>query len=509
MKYKTTFLILFLVPLMMLAQTNDSTPPLNGNTQQPQELQPTNSIAPAGQQPYLLILDSCKAMGLRNQSKVKNAALSVESARHTRMAALTKYFPQINATAMAFRTINPLIDFSTKESNAQINLNATYKGKTAGEYIQLIQQRLDQLGVHINVQEWVNSFVDGFDFEAQARALNKGAFATATMMQPIFVGGRIIHGNQLAKIGVEAAELQLLISQDEVVLNIEQNYWMVASLKEKMKTVDQAISLLDTLRHDVEAATDAGVLGKTDLLKVKLKQNEMRSNQLQLQNGIRLATQALCTQIGLTYSDSVDYILADTLSINMSAQQILSQFDGDLLRAPSSQNRKEAQLLEMRSHAQHLMELMTLGEAMPQVAVGASLMTYNMLGTNQQNGFIFATINVPLTAWWETGHNLAKQRIQYEQNENEREELVKMMQLQNQQALNDVTEAAMLLDVKAEAVDEAEANMIEVRNYYDAGMLSVRDYLEGQTTLQVARDEWVAQSIKLQTALLRYRQLTQ
>ena len=71
----------------------------------------------------------------------------------------------------------------------------------------------------------------------------------ATAVQPLFAGGRIVNGNRLAAVGVEAARLQQELAREKTLLSVEENYWLIVSLYEKRRTILQAIDFLDTLER--------------------------------------------------------------------------------------------------------------------------------------------------------------------------------------------------------------------------------------------------------------------
>ena len=139
---------------------------------------------------------------------------------------------------------------------------------------------------------------------------------------------------------------------------------------------------------------------------------------------------------------------------------------------------------------------MAIGEALPQVAVGATY-GYNNLArpTMQANGLVFATVSVPLTAWWETAHNIRKEELMRQKAENTRLDVQEKLVLQTLQSWSRMNESYSLIDVRRRALEQARDNLTEVKNYFDAGMNSMKDYLEAQTLLQQARNELVDQII--------------
>lgn len=459
-------------------------------------------------QTRVLTLDSCKAMAFRNHAKIQKASLELESAQATRSAALTHYFPTLSLAAGAFHSHNYLIDINSSDvsesDNAHLLVDASLDGhdiSTSG-----LQQIIDLAGYDIDLEQEIQNLMDHLSVNAHLQMFNRGLFVNAMLTQPIYAGGRIVNGNRLAELGVDVAELQYFMTRDEVELNVEENYWTILSLQEKLRTVQMLSQLLDTLEHDALAATEAGVISRNDLLKVRLKKGEIESAQLQLSNGIRLATIALCQEVGLSFSDSLHYEFSNHLEdlLIQSNPQILTSDDYNRMVL----NRKESILLDKAVQAETLKRSMIIGEALPQVAMGATYGVNNLLGKPSSNGILFATVNVPLSGWWETAHNAHKQDILRRQAEIDRDDLRQKMALQTRQAVDAQVEAFQLLSIRRQAVDDAQANLVESRSYYEAGMVGVSDYLEAQTLLRQAQNDYVDQMVAVRMASLRCRQLT-
>ncbi|MBO4402156.1 MAG: efflux RND transporter permease subunit, partial [Bacteroidales bacterium] len=456
------------------------------------------------QAPLRLSLDSCRSLAMRNQAELKNSQLAVEAAKETKKAAFTKYFPSVSASAAAFQMANPLIDLDTKKDKADLNIDVTYKDQPLSTLLEDLKTYLSSnpllsgLLSSIDLNPFLQSAAPEIDINGSLKAIDQGATAMVTAIQPVFAGGRIINGNRLAKVGVEAAEYQQQIAQQDNIIKVDQNYWLIIALQEKQKTVSALETLLDTLAKDVNAAYEAGVVTKTDLLKVKLKQNEIRSNQNTLDNGIRLATMALCQLTGIPYQEHI--ILTDSLQIGTGNLQ--TNFEPD----ESLRLRNEYKLLDLNVKAEKLKAKMILGEAMPQIGIGATAFYYNLTDRNMGNACIFATASIPLTAWWEQSHQYKKQQLQVQMAENKRQDLNEMMMLQIQQAANEVEKLRNELILKEEAEEEAAENMNESKNYYEAGLVSLSDYLEAQGVWQNAASAVTESKVALRTAYQKYLQ---
>ena len=288
----------------------------------------------------------------------------------------------------------------------------------------------------------------------------------------------------------------------ELLQQTEESYWLVISLQEKRKTLQQAQILVDTLAHDLNGAITAGLATQNEWLKILLKQNELKSKQLTLDNGIALAKMALCQAIGLPYSDTL--LLTDTLS-----DATIAPFDVYLPTNEAVAQRTETRLLELGVKSEQLQRKMTLGETLPQIALVANY-GYGHLWdySGGLNGMLLATIQIPLTDWWATGHKLTAHNKKVQIAENNRRHMTEQMQLQTQKAWNELLEAYAQIDLADETCRNAQQNLDIATPNYQAGLVPLSELIEAQTLLQQATDQRNDARIDYRIALTRYRQLT-
>ena len=396
-----------------------------------------------------LTLDSCLSAALSNNAAVQNAQLDVLAAEQVKKQAFTKYFPSVSGTALGYNALNPLFEYGISDiGNAELrqdlyNLWAEYGGA---------------LGIPPSLS-----------------LAQKGTTVGATAVQPLFAGGRIVNGNRLATVGVEAARLQQALTREKTLLNVEENYWLIVSLYEKRRTVVQALDFLDTLERDVVTAEQAGLVTHNDRLKVALKRDEMRANLLKVDNGIQLATMALCQQTGIKYSPTLE--LTDTVVIEPDHFQVQI---GNAVAG-----RKEHQLLNLSVRAEQLKKRMIVGEALPQLAVGVGAAYGNLIVDRYSaNGLAFATLQVPLTDWWTTAHKAREQELRIQQAENNSRDLNEKMILETEQALLNVHEAYALVALADSTLQDAASNLEDIQTHYAAGLVPISEVLEAQTISQ-------------------------
>ena len=409
-----------------------------------------------------LTLDSClKAAGARNVT-LENARLDVLAAEQVKRQAFTKYFPTVSATALGYRALNPMFEYGIGDiDNAQVR--------------QDLYNLWSEYGGSIGIPPSIS-------------LAEKGTAVAATAMQPLYAGGRIVNGNRLAQLGVEAAQLQQELSQEKVLMSVEESYWLVVSLYEKRHTVLQALDFLDTLGRDVLTAEEAGLVTRNDHLKVALKRDEMRSNLLKVENGIQLATMALCQLSGIEYSPTLQ--LTDTVATEPS--------DIDVRIAEAVARRKEIRLLALNVQAEQLKKKMIVGEALPQLAIGVGASYGNLIVDRYSaNGLAFATLQVPLTDWWATTHKAKEQEIRIQQAENSSRDLTEKMALETEQAIHNVQEAQAQVALAESTLYDAKENLESVLTNYEAGLVPVSELLEARTLYSQAQDQFTEARIDL------------
>lgn len=219
-----------------------------------------------GQEKRVLTLEECKVMALKYNADMETGKMDVEAAKQTRKEAFTKYFPKISAGATTYKADDNLV-----------------KGTIPP---------IPPLGIETPMEVGM---------------LEEGNLVVVSALQPVFAGGQIVNSNKLAKAALEASQLQLEMTADKIELETESFFWKIVSLKEAEKTINVLDSLLQSLHKDVSLAVKAGITTQNDLLTVQLKQNELQSTRLQVENGIKLSCMALSQYIGLPL-DSAVYI---------------------------------------------------------------------------------------------------------------------------------------------------------------------------------------------------------
>ncbi len=424
-----------------------------------------------------LSLEQVRQQAVTHQIAMRSADNAIQQAKEQQKEAFTNYFPQVSATGMGFRTNKDMLKTSINTSDI------------------LTPQTLQTLSsvLPATVLSQIPSTMD-------MSMLDKGIIAGIQAIQPVFMGGQIINGNKLAKVGMEASNLQKRTSRNQVLLTSEQYYWQIVTLKEKQHTLDAVSEMLRSLEKDATVAIKAGVAMRNDLLQVQLKQNEIESDKIKLQNGLELSRMVLAQYVGMEGAD------IDVEGAISSSQ--LPDYPASLKADPSAVVivTPEYQLLQKNVEAKTLECKLEVGKNLPSVSIGAGYNYVDMLDSKNNFGMVFATVSVPVSSWWGGSHAIKRKQLA---EQNAREQLVdntQLLKIRMQKNWNDVDAAYKQLALAQKSIQQSEENLRLNRDYYHAGTVKMSDLLDAQQRYQQAHDSYVEAYAQLQTKIVEYRQ---
>ena len=419
-------------------------------------------------------LGQLKDAALQNNIATRSARLDIEASQQQRKEAFTKYFPNVSGTGLWFNANKGMTQTS-------INPSEIVPSSLLPALVQsLPAEALLALANPIEVSMMKN-----------------GTIGSLMAVQPVFAGGRIIYGNKLARVGEEASRLQLQLSENEVEKTTEQYYWQIVSLQEKMKTIDAVTALLNDISKDVDIAVRAGVAIHNDMLQIQLRQNDIESQKLELNNALSIIRLLLAQYCGLPNPEfAIDHSPLDIPDSPLAT-----------LHSPID-NLPEYQLLQKQVEAANLQKKMTIGENLPSVSVGAGYNFHNLLDRDHSFAMLFATVSVPISDWWGGSHAIKRRKIEQQKAEEQLADNSKLLEIRMQKAQNDVEEAYQQLTIAQRSIEQAEENLRLNRNYYQAGTSKMSDLLEAQLLYQKACDKRTDAYANYQNRLLDYRHAT-
>ncbi len=433
------------------------------------------TFSPLSAQTYSL--QQLKDSALHNNIAIRSAKHSIDAAQEQRRESFTKYFPTVSGTGLWFNANKGM-------AQTDINLSENISPELGMVLAQsLPPEALAILGSPMSISMMKN-----------------GTIGSLMAVQPVFAGGQIINGNKLAKVGEDVSRLQLQLSENEVEKQTEQYYWQLVSLQEKMKTIEAVQTLLADINKDVDVAVRAGVAMRNDLLQVQLRQNDVESQKLKVQNGINILRLLLAQYCGLNNSE---FVIESAEYVDGSSPQVIKQDCDQALLGTT-----EYKLLNKQVEATNLQRKMEIGKNLPTIGVGAGYNYHNLLDNNHSFAMVFATVSVPISDWWGGSHAIKRKKIEQQKAEEQLADNSELLKIRMQNAWNNVEESHQQLQIAQRSIEQAEENLRLNRDYYRAGTSKMSDLLEAQLLYQQSLDRRTDVYADYRNKLLEYRQAT-
>ncbi len=445
--------------------------------------------APAKTASSALSLEQCRTMALENNAYMENAALDVKAARLQKQEALSEYFPRVSATAFSYWAMNPLLEVGIVDILGD------------NDYAWNLQNEAESFGSMYGINTKYTSFKWGYS-------------AGLLALQPLYAGGRIVSGNRLASLGMEAASLKQGLQKRKTLQETDALWWNVVSLEDKLSTLEHLQGTLDTLYANVRSAVSSGLAAETDVLQIELKVDELASLRKQAQSGVRLSKMNLLNSIGQPYTvvsaastpdrPYIDSITLDYVSSLPDSPETYWKDEDEMVS-----QMQESQLLDLQVEAKQLERRMTVGEALPQVMVGATAGYSNLYNKSKTNVMALATVQIPISDWGKTARKAQRIGTEIQKAENERDFLSKQLHLQVGKLWLDLTSSYDQWQLSEEKLLKSRRLYDATLSNYEAGLIPLQDLLQAETTLRTDASARIDALIAYRSAILAYTSLTE
>ena len=267
----------------------------------------------------VLTLEECRAMALENNSQSKIAQEKVAAAEYDIKTAFANYLPKVSATGLYLHNSDNINLASEDQRNTLSGMGTSL---TSGIQSSLMTDP-NFLNLYMNdatVKNTVNYLVQKMsaaDVEGTLNQLGQDLsndltldiqnvyVGAITVEEPIYVGGKIRAYNKVAAYAKELAETQLSGEDQKVIVTVDEAYWQIVSIANKLNLTEQYVDLLRQMDQNVEIMKQEGVATASDQLSVKVKLNEAEMSQIKAQNGLALSKMLLCQLCGMPLDSEI------------------------------------------------------------------------------------------------------------------------------------------------------------------------------------------------------------
>lgn len=421
-----------------------------------------------------LSLQECRDLAVKNNKELRIAEEKIRMADYEKKAALTKYFPQISANGAYMwnqKDLN-LLDMGQLSSSLASSLGGLAQ-------LPVVQQTVGAINdlQHLDIQNvWVGN---------------------VALVQPVFMGGKIVTYNQITAYAKELAMSMNDQKLQDLLYKTDETYWQVVSLVNKKKLADAYVELLRKTDEDMAALIAEGVATQADGLSVKVKLNEAEMAQTKVNNGLALSRMLLAQLCGLPLTDTLT--LADEQLDNFPVEERTTSVDVN----QAFMNRNELKSLDLASKIYKKKERIVLADLLPTVAFSAN---YFVTNPNLFNGFkndfagmfnLGVIVRVPITGWWKGSYKRNAARAETRIRQLEWEDAREKIELQVNQSVYKVNEASKKLAASNRNMENAEENLRSANLGFEEGVIPALNLMAAQTAWFSARSTLIDAQIDM------------
>jgi outer membrane protein len=447
----------------------------------------------------VLQLEDCRQMALTHNKSIQMAQESVKAATELKKAAFTQFLPNFSANGaytwnqknLSLLSEDAYLPVYNMSASGAINYQGSWNNSFSSTGVPL-----DASGNPFNPKtnpekiQWKNYAL--LPKSALEYDINNVFAGSVGFTQPIFMGGKIKELYNIAKYGESLAEAKRESKITDLLLEVDEAYWRVVSLENKVKLAKEYRNLVAQVDSDVNVMIEEGVATKSEALKVKVKLNEADITVTKAEDGLNLSRMALNQLCGIPLDDV--YSLAD---------QDLAQ-DNTTPLIPIDQalsNRPEIKQLTQAENLAKANEKIMLSRFMPNIVLSGNYLVTN---PNSYNGYknefggmfsVGVVANIPLFHFGDRMHTLNAAKSQHRIATLELEETKEKMQLQIKQSSYKVAESLKKKVSTQHNIDQAEENLRYATEGFDAGVITSTDLLGAQTAWLSAKSEAIDANI--------------
>jgi outer membrane protein TolC len=297
-------------------------------------------------QAQYLTLEDAVNTALKNNPKIKQYEEKSAQKRYDNIEAWGNFLPKINVTDSythlndpLILDLNPIRDVIIQlQSSNQAELTNIYNILQNGTALTAQQKALaaQQAGSQLNAA--IPSFDEIFKDQN---------YKTATIVgvQPIFLGGKLLAAKKFANDELDASEVELQKTKDDIICETVNNYLTIVFLQDVVKTRMDVLSGMRKHEAMAEKLLQQGIIANYNLLRAKVAAADAERNLFDDNNNLELSKIALKNSLGIP--EDADIQIKDSLIYSDN----LGEFNSYLNKAMDQQ--PVLKLISLKKDAAH------------------------------------------------------------------------------------------------------------------------------------------------------------
>jgi outer membrane protein len=325
---------------------------------------------------------------------------------------------------------------------------------------------------------------------------------TGTVEQPLFAGFANLSNYQLAKLGLDVAEIQLVRARFDLILQVKEAYFDILTAERIKEVAGQSVEQLQAELETAQNFYDVGMSPKIDVLDAEVRLAQAQQELIRAENALRIAKARFNTILRRPIDDGVAVV--DMLSDEPYKRSYESCLETALKNRP--------ELMEAEKSVASAEKEITLVKSAyyPYVALSAN---YYRAGDgpavngseyeDRENWDVAAVASMTFFEWGKTRFAASQKRARLRQAEEALEQVKDVVRLDVKTSYLNLQAAEENIGVAKKSVGSAEENFRISKERYREQVATATEVLDAQTRLTEAKTNYTSALAEFNVAKAR------
>ena len=294
---------------------------------------------------------------------------------------------------------------------------------------------------------------------------------------PLFRGGRLVRGLQVAEMKKAVAEDRLRMTKQDLVYNLSSVYYKIAQLERLFVASDSAVRQLEAHRKNVDLFLKTGTAPRLDLLKTEVELSHAKESRLLVENNRASSFELLKNLMGM--DDMAAHI---SIAPEKDRDQPYPPLEESLNRGFSQRPDFKASEKKLKMSEQRLK--IARGKRLPDIYADGKY--WGQAGNEfafKENYYVGLKFSLPLFDGGLITSEIDKERVEFEKAKEEERSIRLSITREVRDAHFTIANAKERIAVTERAMESARENLRVELLRYDTGAGASTDVIDAQTAL--------------------------
>lgn len=394
------------------------------------------------------------------------ASVATSMAQDTRRLSIEGLFDLIEQNSTSLREQKTGVEAAQEgvkaaKSQRLPDINTQLSGSYAGNVVMMNRSFGDAHGMHS--PHWGNTF-------------------NLDVRQPIYAGGAIDAGIEMAKLGLESSKLSTSLNRTSLRFTALEQYLTLEKLQNREEVLKANIKLTQKLIDDINARFSQGVALKNDVTRYELQMQQLKLQLTKVGNQRSILNHQLCNTLGLpsgTVINPTDDVATKTFPKDGEAAWQQSATAGN----------QQLQLADINARMAKQKEKMARSEMLPKISIVANNnfngpITFELppIDKNLNIWYVGVGVSYPLSSLFKSNKKLNQARLRTRQAQEQTAVVREQLNNEVQSAYTDYLQSYVELQTQQKNVELARENYDVVNERYNNQLALITDMLDASNT---------------------------